>query len=153
MVAGGGVEVCDWAETAPAPSNITKTVRRMISLILILLMASSLELKHLKPPDSSSTFFRHHCLFLSYKSGPVSWLPLTRGRMPIFEERDGWRNAHPGVTFPALLLWREFAHHIIEVKARGLLPNGVFLEAFEPLSHNGLRRDDYERTVCQPIAV
>jgi hypothetical protein len=43
---------------------------------------------------------------------------------------------------PCLVGRREFAHHVVEIKARGLLPNGVLLKAFEPFSHNGLRRDD-----------
>ena len=53
----------------------------------------------------------------------------------------------------ALLLRRQFLHHLVEVEARGLLPDREFLKAREPLPDHRLRRHDEEHALRHPFAV
>src|SRR5262247_861762 len=50
-------------------------------------------------------------------------------------------------------LWSQLPHDLVEIEARGLLPDGVFLEALEPLRHQGLCRHEHEGAVRLPVAV
>src|SRR5262252_7973968 len=53
----------------------------------------------------------------------------------------------------ALLLRRQLLHHLVEIEARGLLPDREFLEARQPLRYHGLRRHNDKGTVRHPFVV
>jgi hypothetical protein len=65
---------------------------------------------------------------------------------------ESWPSGRCGIP-AALLPWRQFLHHLIQIEARGLLPGREFLEARQPLCDHRLRRHDEEGAVRHPFAV
>ena len=56
-------------------------------------------------------------------------------------------------TPPALLGGREFPHHLIKIKARGLLADGELFEALKPVGNHGLGAEVDVSPVYHPVVV
>src|SRR5215813_620668 len=65
---------------------------------------------------------------------------------------ESWPPVHRCVP-TTLLLRSQLPHHLIQIEARGLLPDREFLEARQPLCDHGLRRHNDKATLRQPFVV
>jgi hypothetical protein len=69
------------------------------------------------------------------------------------EEQEGRSASRARCVRTALLLRRQFLHHLVQIEARGLLADREFLEALQPLPDHRLRRHDKEGTLRHPFVV
>src|SRR5262245_13011373 len=82
---------------------------------------------------------------------------IVRARMV---SSPAWRHRAGGLSAarlwfcrPLILVLRQLPHHLVEVEARGLLPDWEFLEAPEPSGDEGLRRYEQEDPVHRPVCI